>query len=118
MRKSIGRIAAGAALAGAALLSAGCGGQSGSTTNNGAAALTGATNDFAIGNDASAMETVGSNAGVAVEAMPMSNMGAGGPGSGASGNSTAPAGDSASGGGGAPGGDRGGNTVESNVSGM
>lgn len=107
-----------AALAGAALLVTACGDRGGdAAANDGAAALTGATNDFAIGNDASAMETVGSGEGMGpAPALPTGNMAAPTPSNNVgSGNLAAPAAGSA---GGAPGGDRGGNTAESNVSGM
>jgi len=86
-------------LLGSALL-AGCGDGGSSSTNNGAAALPEGGNEFTIGNDASAMETVGSNAGISAEPLPSMNMSA-------PGNAAAPAGAAT-----------GGNRIESNVAGM
>jgi hypothetical protein len=109
MKTSIVKAAGATLIVGAALLAAGCGDRTEATNNS--AAVTGATNDFQIGPDASAVETVGS-ANTTGPVLPMTN-------------ATAPAGGNAS----AttplaepsdtpPGGDRGGNTVESNVAGM
>ena len=101
--------ATGAALLGTALLLAGCGdGADTAATNNAAAPVAGA-NSFRIGNDASAMETVGSGSLPAgAQPLPMGNT-ADAAGNAMTGNSAAPASDS---------GGRAGNSATSNVSGM
>lgn len=87
---------------GISLVLAGCGGGETATDNSGAGP--GSANDFAIGNDASAMEMVGSNLAVGADMVPM-NMAAPGGGNEATANSAGPAPSD-------------GNIVESNVAGM
>jgi hypothetical protein len=132
MQERSATIAAGAAFF-LALLITGCGDRDDSaSTNNSAVPVVESVNQFTIGNDASAVETVGnSTSPFGGEAAATANVsGPGGAPSGsasggggaanvanssASGNGTGPAEVTGSG---APGGDRGGNTVQSNVSGM
>lgn len=109
MNNSIVRSAGGILMLGATLLVGACGDRT-PATNNGAA-VTGAANDFQIGPDASAIETVGS-ANTAGPVLPVTNDTAP---SGANASATTPLAEPTDS---PPGGDRGGNTVESNVAGM